>query len=136
MADFKRRADEALIGLTVSVSLTRFEAEVLLGLSYQVEDGWFLSFTGVADRVQQNRETCGHSKPEPHYYEIRSACQRLALLGLAVYRRGLMDEDGIPAGSGYAATMQGRALIRRASLRLAAVQSDFIKRALRAREVA
>lgn len=37
----------------------------------------------------------------------RAACRSLAAKGLAVYCRGLMDDDGRPAGSGYAPTSLG-----------------------------
>lgn len=43
--------------------------------------------------------------------EVRRACRSLAKKGLAKYERGLVDEDGIPAGSGYRATEEGAAFI-------------------------
>lgn len=43
--------------------------------------------------------------------EVRRACRSLAKKGLAKYERGLVDEDGVPAGSGYRATEEGAAVI-------------------------
>ena len=38
---------------------------------------------------------------------VRRACRSLSRKGLAEYVRGLFDEDGMIAGSGYCATLQG-----------------------------
>lgn len=38
---------------------------------------------------------------------VRIACRALARKGLAEYVRGLIDEDGLIAGSGYCATKEG-----------------------------
>jgi hypothetical protein len=43
--------------------------------------------------------------------EVRRACRSLAKKGLAKYERGLFNEDGEAAGSGYRATDEGVALI-------------------------
>ena len=42
--------------------------------------------------------------------EVRRTCRSLARKGLAEYTRGLFDEDGLVAGSGYCATEAGRKL--------------------------
>ena len=43
--------------------------------------------------------------------EVRRACRSLAKKGFASYERGLFDEDGQTAGSGYCATRKGAAYI-------------------------
>lgn len=45
--------------------------------------------------------------------EVRLSCRRLTRKGFAEFARGLWSEDGMPAGSGYAATEAGRAARRR-----------------------
>ena len=42
--------------------------------------------------------------------EVRRACHSLAKKGLAEYVRGLFDDEGFTAGSGYCATEKGREL--------------------------
>lgn len=42
---------------------------------------------------------------------VRPACRSLARKGLTEFMRGLFDEDGLTAGSGYAATREGRDLV-------------------------
>lgn len=39
--------------------------------------------------------------------QIRRSCRRLARKGLAQYARGLWDDEGQPAGSGYSCTIAG-----------------------------
>lgn len=39
---------------------------------------------------------------------VRRACRSLARKGLAEFKAGLWDDDGKPAGSGYAITEAGR----------------------------
>lgn len=43
--------------------------------------------------------------------QVRLACRSLARKGLTIFGRGLWNEDGEPAGSGYAATRYGADLI-------------------------
>jgi len=43
--------------------------------------------------------------------QVRRAVRSLARKGLAEYHRGLFDDDGFTAGSGYCPTKAGRALI-------------------------
>jgi DNA-binding MarR family transcriptional regulator len=43
--------------------------------------------------------------------QVRKACRSLARKGLAEYLRGLFDEDGMVAGSGYCCTKAGAELI-------------------------
>lgn len=43
--------------------------------------------------------------------ECRLACRALARKGFAEFHRGLFDDDGMAAGSGYCATTKGEALI-------------------------
>jgi hypothetical protein len=42
---------------------------------------------------------------------VRRACRSRAKKELAEFLRGLFDEDGMVAGSGYGATLKGAALI-------------------------
>ncbi len=42
---------------------------------------------------------------------VQAACKTLRAKGFAEYHRGLMDDDGKVAGSGYCLTRAGRALI-------------------------
>lgn len=42
--------------------------------------------------------------------QVRRACRSLKRKGLAEFHAGLWHEDGGPAGAGYEATSQGRAL--------------------------
>lgn len=43
--------------------------------------------------------------------QVRLACRALKRKGLAEYNTGLFDEEGRVAGSGYAATKEGRLFI-------------------------
>ena len=43
--------------------------------------------------------------------EVRRSCRSLKKKGLAEFYRGLFDEDGKAAGSGYCATRKGASLI-------------------------
>ena len=42
--------------------------------------------------------------------QVRRACRSLAKKKLAEYQRGLFDDEGFAAGSGYCATEEGRKL--------------------------
>lgn len=44
--------------------------------------------------------------------QVRRYCHSLTKKGLAEYVRGLFDDDGMAAGSGYAATNEGYKFIR------------------------
>lgn len=44
--------------------------------------------------------------------QVRRACRSLARKGYAEYRRGLFNEDGMTAGSGYSATREGALIVR------------------------
>lgn len=46
--------------------------------------------------------------------QVRRSVRALARKGLAEYHRGLFDEDGKVAGSGYCASEEGMAFIRKA----------------------
>lgn len=43
---------------------------------------------------------------------VRGACRSLARKGLAEYHRGLFNDDGMAAGSGYGITAEGMAFIQ------------------------
>lgn len=72
------------------------ETKVLALLVSGDEDFGAMSFSGIAELIKLNRK------------EIRRACRALKRKGLAEFYRGLWTEDGVPAGSGYAATAAGR----------------------------
>ncbi len=61
--------------------------------------GFFHSLRVIADDAGVDKEAA------------RFACRRLRDKGLALYQSGLFNEDGEVAGSGYALTDKGRALI-------------------------
>lgn len=63
------------------------------------EEGYCMYFRSIAS----------HTKLEER--QVRLACRALKRKGLAEYVRGLFDDDGMVAGSGYAATDAGRKLI-------------------------
>lgn len=61
-------------------------------------------FRGIVSRLKG-------LKNELDERQVRIACRSLARKGLAEFQRGLFDQDGMVAGSGYSATEQGAALI-------------------------
>lgn len=65
----------------------------------ECEDFCFRGFAGLTTETGLDRKV------------VRRAARSLARKGLAEYGRGLWNEDGEPAGSGYACTRAGRALI-------------------------
>ena len=62
----------------------------------------YFSFDGIGECLSMDHEITLTRK------EIRRACRSLARKGLAEYSRGLWNDDGVPAGSGYGATKMGR----------------------------
>lgn len=77
------------------VVLTSVEVTVLRELVCQ-DIGWCLNFHGLEEYTGLERGA------------IREACRSLAAKGLAVFRRGLFNDTGELAGSGYGATGEGR----------------------------
>ncbi len=76
------------------------EQKVLLELStIWGYDENFYAFDQLANLTKLDRK------------QVRRACRSLAKKGLAEFGRGLMDDDGMVAGSGYAATKKGHDLI-------------------------
>lgn len=67
-------------------------------------------FKGILSRLNQRIEG-GAKIPIMGIPEIRRACRSLARKELAQFHRGLFDEDGQVAGSGYCATEKGAAMI-------------------------
>lgn len=61
---------------------------------------WCVCFQHMADDLKLEKR------------KVRLACRALARKGLAEYVRGLFDEDGMTAGSGYCATLEGTKLIQ------------------------
>lgn len=78
------------------VTLNTKEWRVLKILSEHYEDyANCLFFRGIAKQAHMNKK------------DVRRACRSLARKGLAAYERGLFDEDGKVAGSGYYCTKAG-----------------------------
>lgn len=74
----------------------RAEKRVLAWLAENSDDGMdFCSFAPICSELNLTRAA------------VRRACRALARKELAVYARGLWDEDG-PRGAGYAITDRGR----------------------------
>lgn len=83
-----------------TVKINHIEQKVLSVLAQGVEyDFGFLGFAGIMSRTHLDRKA------------VRRACRSLARKGLAVYERGLWNDDGDPAGSGYCSTEAGRDLM-------------------------
>jgi DNA-binding MarR family transcriptional regulator len=82
----------------MSIKISEREKQALLALACVSQAGWCLSFKGIADR----------SSLEPH--QVRRTVRALARKGLAEFHRGLFDDEGSVAGSGYCCTDQGQAL--------------------------
>lgn len=78
------------------VRLNADEARVLkvLAEGRSIEFGFF-GFKFLQRRTRMNRA------------RVRRACRALARKGFAEYGRGLWNDDGEPAGSGYSATKAG-----------------------------
>ncbi len=69
----------------------------ILEALYQLEEGWCMNF-----RLFERETGCAKA-------EVRRACRAMKEAGLLFFARGLMDEDGQVAGSGYGLTDVGRA---------------------------
>jgi hypothetical protein len=63
------------------------------------EDFCFVGFATVCERTGLDRK------------QVRRSCRFLKRKGLATFGQGLWTEAGEPAGSGYAATKDGAALV-------------------------
>lgn len=83
------------------MNVTPIERKVLRALSdtYDAHDGCFYGFKTIMRRTKLTRAV------------VRRACRSLKRKGLSEYGRGLWNDDGEVAGSGYAATKAGVALI-------------------------
>jgi hypothetical protein len=69
-------------------------------LGYLTEDGFswdqgYSGFAGIVANTRLDRKT------------VRRACRSLARKGLTEFGKGLWNDDGEPAGSGYCATKAG-----------------------------
>lgn len=71
------------------------ERKVLRALGRDYGDYGFYGFATIARRTKLNRK------------EVRRAARSLKRKGLADYCRGLFNEDGEVAGSGYGCTREG-----------------------------
>jgi hypothetical protein len=63
------------------------------------EDFCYSNFAGLSSETGLDRK------------QVRKSCRFLMRKGLAQFGRGLWTDDGEPAGSGYAATKAGAALV-------------------------
>lgn len=80
------------------------ELKILTKLAEEYDSsGWeetgYFAFGPLSHATRLNRK------------QVRLACRSLARKGLAKYMRGLVDYDGVPAGAGYGATLEGAAYI-------------------------
>lgn len=82
--------------MTTPVNLNAAEIKILAALAINTEDYPYSNFRGLARVTRLKRP------------EIRRACRSLRRKGLAVFGKGLCDDDGALWGSGYAATEAGR----------------------------
>jgi DNA-binding transcriptional MocR family regulator len=81
------------------------ERRVLKVLADGYDSGWY----GEGSQCYFFRYIAKELKLE--ITQVRRACRALARKGLAEYVRGLFDDDGMVAGSGYCATKEGALLI-------------------------
>lgn len=82
------------------MKLNTNERYVLLVLSrYERDDFGYLNFSQIERKTGLDRKT------------IRRAVRSLARKGLTEFARGLCNEDGAFAGSGYACTHRGHMVI-------------------------
>ncbi len=90
----------------VGIKITNKEhIKVLKALDHYYErctysDFGFIGFRRICQRTKLNKAT------------VRRVCRALARKGLAEYSRGLFNEDGEVAGSGYAITMAGHVALQ------------------------
>jgi len=75
------------------------ESQILNCLIDAGDDFGYLSFADISSRTGLERKI------------VRRACRALARKGLAAYGRGLFNDDGEVAGSGYTATRQARSTV-------------------------
>ena len=86
--------------LKKEIKINERERKVLKALVFCVEDiGYCIYFRGIAEETRLKRS------------QVRLACRSLARKGLTRYERGLFDDDGMVAGSGYCATEEGAEFI-------------------------
>jgi hypothetical protein len=71
------------------------EQKVLEYLASDYEEGRAYYFSSIEEETKLDKKV------------VRCACRPLARKGLAELVRGLFDDDGKVAGSGYSATLQG-----------------------------
>ena len=86
------------------MKLNENEQKVLGYLASEYEDGRAFYLSGIAEAVSLDRSI------------VRRACRSLARKGLAELVRGLFDDDGNVAGSGYSATLTGARLVNHCDL--------------------
>lgn len=70
-------------------------------------EGCCVYFRGILSDYE-DKVKAGAQIPIMGIKDIRRACRSLARKGLAEYVRGLMDDEGMVAGSGYSSTEKGR----------------------------
>jgi len=82
-----------------NIKINDNEKKVLTHLVEMVEEDYATYFKNIASHTGLDIKV------------VRRACRSLARKGLAVFMRGLFDDDGMVAGSGYGSTKAGRRLI-------------------------
>ena len=80
------------------------EQKVLEYLASEYEEGMAYYFTSIEEGTKLDRKT------------VRRSCRSLTRKGLAQFVRGLFDDDGKVAGSGYSVTLQGAKLVNHCDL--------------------
>lgn len=75
--------------------------EALADIYHEFDEGTCTYFSFIA------------KKTELTIVQVRRSVRALARKGLAEYVRGLMDDDGMLAGSGYCATFAGYELVKK-----------------------
>lgn len=94
--------------VTDPAKLSDLERRVLVWAAYSGGEEWAFPFRRIGEDLGLKTGT------------VRSACQSLARKRLMEFKRGLLDEDGMAAGSGYGCTRAGNELGRALEAREAA----------------
>jgi hypothetical protein len=89
---------------TTVMKINENEQKVLEHLASEYEEGRAYYFSAIEGATKLNRKV------------VRRACRSLARKGLTEFVRGLFDGDGMIAGSGYSATLQGAQLVNHCDL--------------------
>jgi hypothetical protein len=88
----------------MSFTLNEVQQKLLKNLyecnQHAYDEGWCFSYASISDDLQGVERK-----------ELTKNMRRLRKLELALYQRGLMNEDGEVAGSGFSITEEGKAWV-------------------------